>query len=84
MLARQLQFLRRPFAAGYAEYDKGAVLAASPSIQPAQSGSFAFRLRVENSMTEQVALDKAWAEPTGTTSTFTSAVATREERSGNW
>ena len=39
--------------------------------------------RVENSMTEQVALDKAWAEPTGTTSTFTSAVATREERSGN-
>jgi hypothetical protein len=34
-------------------------------------------------MTEQVALDKAWAEPTGTTTTFTSAVATREERSGN-
>ncbi len=32
-------------------------------------------------MTEQVALDKAWAEPAG--STFTSAVATREERSGN-
>ncbi len=34
-------------------------------------------------MTEQEALDKAWAEPTGTTSTFTSGVATREERSGN-
>jgi hypothetical protein len=30
-----------------------------------------------------VALDKAWAEPRGTTSTLTSAVATREERSGN-
>ena len=58
------------------------MLAASASIQPAQLGSFAFKLRVENSMTEQEALDKAWAEPTGTTSTFTSAVATREERSG--
>jgi len=34
-------------------------------------------------MTEQVALDKARAEPTGTTSTFTSGVATREERIGN-
>jgi len=59
------------------------VLAASPSIQPAQLGSLAFKLRVENSMTEQVALDKAWAEPTGTTCGCTSAVATREERSGN-
>jgi hypothetical protein len=34
-------------------------------------------------MTEQVALDTAWAEPNGTASTFTNAVATREERSGN-
>jgi hypothetical protein len=34
-------------------------------------------------MTEQVALDNAWAEPTGTPSAFTSAVATREERSGS-
>ena len=34
-------------------------------------------------MIEQVALDKAWAEPTKTTSTFTSGVATREEHSGN-
>jgi len=34
-------------------------------------------------MTEQVGLDGAWAEPTGTTSTFTNGVATREERSGN-
>jgi hypothetical protein len=34
-------------------------------------------------MTEQVALDTAWAEPTETTSTFTSGVATRKERSGN-
>jgi hypothetical protein len=34
-------------------------------------------------MTEQVALDKAWAEPTGTTSMVTSGGATREERSGN-
>jgi hypothetical protein len=34
-------------------------------------------------MTEQAALDKAWAELTGTTGTFTTGVATREERSGN-
>jgi hypothetical protein len=34
-------------------------------------------------MIEQVALNTAWAEPTRTTSTFTSGVATREERSGN-
>ena len=34
-------------------------------------------------MTENVAFDKASAEPTGATGTFTSAVATREERSGN-
>jgi hypothetical protein len=34
-------------------------------------------------MTKKVALDKAWAGPTRTTSTFTSAVATREERIGN-
>ena len=34
-------------------------------------------------MTEKVASDEAWAEPTGTTSPFMSAVATREERSGN-
>jgi hypothetical protein len=34
-------------------------------------------------MTEQVALGTAWAEPTGNTCTFTSVVATPEERSGN-
>jgi hypothetical protein len=34
-------------------------------------------------MTDEVALDTARAEPTGTTGTFTSVAATPEERSGN-
>jgi hypothetical protein len=33
-----------------------------PDPQPVRAGLFAFKLRGENSMTEQVALDKAWAE----------------------